>query len=79
MADVYSPPLRDIRFVFDHLVDAAGLAALPGLGHADVDTMLGLLQEFGRFCVEVLVPLNRVGDSVGARLDPDSGEVATPG
>ncbi len=29
MADVYAPPLLDIRFVLDHLVDTGALAKLP--------------------------------------------------
>jgi alkylation response protein AidB-like acyl-CoA dehydrogenase len=78
MANVFAPPLRDMRFALDHLVDARGLAELPGYEHADLETMVGLLEEFGRFCAEVLAPLNRVGDSSGSRLDPDTGEVTTP-
>jgi alkylation response protein AidB-like acyl-CoA dehydrogenase len=74
----YAPPIDDITFVFESIVDAAGLSAYPGFEHADVATMVGLLEEFGRFCVEVLVPLNRVGDTVGASYDPASGAVATP-
>src|SRR5690606_31546571 len=58
--------------------DAAGLAELPGFEHADLETMEGLLEEFGRFCVEVLAPLNRVGDEHGSRLDPATAEVTTP-
>jgi alkylation response protein AidB-like acyl-CoA dehydrogenase len=77
MADVYAPPLRDIRFTLEHLVDAAGLAKLPGYEHADVDTMVGLLEEYGRFCTQELAPLNRVGDETGARFDGDSGAVTT--
>jgi hypothetical protein len=78
MADTYSPPIRDIRFVLEHIVDAEELVALPGYEHADIETMVGLLEEFGRFCAEVLAPLNRVGDTVGSRHDPDTGEVTTP-
>jgi alkylation response protein AidB-like acyl-CoA dehydrogenase len=78
MADVYAPPVRDIRFVLEHLVDAAGLAALPGFEHADLETMIGLVEEFGRFCQAELVPLNRVGDTTGSRHDPATGAVTTP-
>ncbi len=77
MSDAYAPPLRDIRFVLDHLVDAEGLAKLPPFGHADADTMYGLLEEYARFVREVLAPLNRVGDAQGARHDPATGAVAT--
>jgi alkylation response protein AidB-like acyl-CoA dehydrogenase len=78
MADRYTPPVQDIRFALEHLAGAKQLSALPGLEHADLDTMTGLLEEFGRFCAEVLAPLNRVGDEVGSTLDPATGEVTTP-
>ena len=78
MADVYAPPLRDMRFALEHLVDAEGLAKLPGFGHADLDTMMALLEEFGRFCAQELAPLNRVGDTVGSKHDAATGAVTTP-
>ena len=78
MADTYTPPVDDIRFVLTHLVDAASLRELPGFEHADLDTMVGLVEEFGRFCVEVLAPLNRVGDVEGSRYDPTTATVSTP-
>ncbi len=73
----YRPPLNDIRFVLDHLVDLQGLSKLEAFAHADPDTVAGLLEEFGRFTAEVLAPLDRVGDTVGARHDPATGAVTT--
>lgn len=77
MAPRYEPPIADIRFALEHLVDARGLVELPGFAHADLDTMEGLLEEFGRFCAEVLAPLNRVGDVHGVCYAPATGEVTT--
>ena len=77
MAD-YRAPLRDLRFTLEHLVDLPGLSKLPAFGHADPDTVYGLLEEFGRFVTEVLAPLDRVGDTVGSRLDPATHTVTTP-
>jgi alkylation response protein AidB-like acyl-CoA dehydrogenase len=77
MVDEYRPPIRDIRFVLEHLVDAESLAKLPAFAHADLDTMMGLLEEYGRFCAQELAPLNRVGDTSGASFDPQSGDVTT--
>ncbi|MGH9184811.1 MAG: acyl-CoA dehydrogenase family protein, partial [Acidimicrobiales bacterium] len=74
----FTPPLRDIRFVLDHLVDLEGLSKLPRFAHADPDTVYGLLDEYGRFTAEVLAPLNRVGDQQGSRHDPATGAVTTP-
>jgi 3-(methylthio)propanoyl-CoA dehydrogenase len=73
----YVPPLRDIRFVLEHIVDLAGLSALEPFRHADPDVVFGVLEEGGRFMAEVLAPLNRVGDVEGSQLD-QSGNVVTP-
>jgi len=74
----YEAPLSDIRFALEHLVDLAGLSKRPGFEHADPDTVFGLLDEFGRFVGEVLAPLDRIGDTVGSKFDPDTHEVTTP-
>ena len=74
----YVPPLRDIRFTLEHLVDLAGLSKLPAFAHADPETVYSLLEEYGRFVAEVIGPLDHVGDSVGSVRDAASGSVATP-
>ena len=74
----YAPPLRDIRFTLEHLVDLAGLSKLPAFAHADPETVYSLLEEYGRFVAEVIGPLDHVGDSVGSVRDAASGSVATP-
>jgi len=73
----FRPPLRDIDFVLNHVVDLANLASYDAFAHADPDTVRGVLEEAGRFAAEVLAPLNRVGDRQGSRLEPD-GTVHTP-
>ncbi len=72
----YTPPLRDISFVLDHIADIDAITALPGFEHVDRDTIDGALAEAGRFMAEVFAPTNRVGDQVGARLV--DGHVVTP-
>jgi hypothetical protein len=74
----YSPPLRDMRFTLEHLVDLPALSKLAPFAQADVETVMGLLGEYGRFVADVLAPLDRVGDTVGARRDPATGGVTTP-
>jgi alkylation response protein AidB-like acyl-CoA dehydrogenase len=74
----YRPPLADMRFVLEHVVDLPELATLPDLEEADVETTMGILEEYGRFMTDVVAPLDRVGDTQGARLDPATGEVTTP-
>ena len=73
----YVPPLRDIRFVLEQLVDLDGLFKLGAYAHADPDTVLGVIEESGRFMADVVGPLNRVGDTAGSTLDGD-GNVTTP-
>jgi alkylation response protein AidB-like acyl-CoA dehydrogenase len=73
----YSAPLDDMRFVLDHVVDLAGLAALPGYEHADPETVFGVLEESGRFFAQEFGPLNRVGDTEHSRRNGD-GSVTTP-
>src|SRR5271166_7002503 len=76
MAD-YVPPLRDIRFVLEQLIDLDGLSKLEVFGHADPDTVLGVIEESGQFMADVVGPLNRIGDTVGVTLGGD-GQVTTP-
>jgi alkylation response protein AidB-like acyl-CoA dehydrogenase len=76
MAD-YVPPLRDIRFVLEQLVDLPGLSKLEAFDHADPGTVFGVIEESGRFMADVLGPLNQVGDTAGSTVDRD-GKVTTP-
>jgi alkylation response protein AidB-like acyl-CoA dehydrogenase len=73
----YTAPLTDIRFVLRHVTDIDKVAALPGYEHADVDTVMGLAAEAGRFYAEQFAPLNRVGDVEHSRRNAD-GSVSTP-
>jgi 3-(methylsulfanyl)propanoyl-CoA dehydrogenase len=73
----YIPPLRDIRFVLEQLVDLDGLSKLETYAHADPDTVLGVIEESGQFMAELIGPLNTVGDTEGSTLDSD-GNVTTP-
>ncbi|MEJ7582922.1 MAG: acyl-CoA dehydrogenase [Acidimicrobiales bacterium] len=72
----YSPPLDDIRFVLGHLVGLEALSKLEPYGHADPETVYGVLEEFGRLMHDVWSPTNLAGDVEGSRLDADG--VHTP-
>ena len=52
----YEPPLDDIRFLLEQVVDLEGLSKLEPYGHADPDTVSGVLSEFGRLMSEVWAP-----------------------
>jgi alkylation response protein AidB-like acyl-CoA dehydrogenase len=77
MSAPYAPPLADMRFVLENLVDLAALSQLPGYEHADPDMVFGVLEESGRFFAQEYAPLNRVGDTQHSRRNED-GSVTTP-
>lgn len=73
----YHPPLRDMEFVLNDLLDApARLARLPAHRGLDAELMQQVLQEAGRFAAGVLAPLNASGDREGCRFA--DGAVQTP-
>ncbi len=61
----YTPPVRDTRFILDHVLKIGDHAALPGFANATPDTVEAVLEEGGRFVAEVLFPLNQSGDQEG--------------
>ncbi len=73
--DTYTPPLRDIRFVLEHVTPLGELTATEAFTHADPELVTGLLEEAGRFAATAIAPTNRVGDAEGASLV--DGEVQT--
>jgi alkylation response protein AidB-like acyl-CoA dehydrogenase len=74
----YTPPLRELRFVLHELLDVGSeLARLPAHQHTGTDLIDAVIEQAGRFCAEVLHPLNRSGDEEGCQLLPD-GTVRTP-
>jgi len=75
----YTPPLRDMQFVMNEVVDVPGvLKSLPTHAELDADTITAVLEEGGKFASEVLMPLNQVGDKQGCQLDNKTHEVTTP-
>ncbi|MCP3998295.1 MAG: acyl-CoA dehydrogenase [bacterium] len=73
----YRPPLRDIRFALENIVDLEELAALPGFEHVEADDVLDALGEAGRFLADVVAPTNTIGDTEGISLNED-GSVTVP-
>lgn len=73
---IYQAPLRDIRFVLDELLVEERAEPLPGDEELTPDLVAAVLEEAGRFCEEVLHPLNQSGDEQGCTLD--NGVVRTP-
>jgi alkylation response protein AidB-like acyl-CoA dehydrogenase len=74
----YIPPLRDMQFVLYELLDSAStLARLPPHAETGRELIDQVLEEGGRFCSEVVFPLNRSGDEEGCTYLGD-GSVRTP-
>ncbi len=63
----YAPPVRDVRFILDNLLDV----------EVDGELVEAILDESARFAAEVIAPLNRVGDQQGCTRHAD-GSVTTP-
>ncbi len=76
---IYTPPLRDQQFVVHELLDATtALKAMPRYKDIDADTINQVIEEAGKFCAEVLLPINRSGDEEGCTYDAATHEVKTP-
>jgi alkylation response protein AidB-like acyl-CoA dehydrogenase len=75
----YKAPLRDQQFVLHEVLGAVdALRAMPRYAELDVDTVNHVVEEAARFCEEILMPTNQVGDRVGCTYDPETRSVKTP-
>jgi len=74
----YAAPLRDMQFVLHELLNVeAELKRMPKHAELDADTINQVLEEAGKFCSEVVFPLNQSGDREGCTYEGD-GVVKTP-
>jgi len=79
MPAIYNPPLRDYRFVMHELLDVtASLNAIPAFADVDADTIDQVLEEAGKFCAQVLLPINLSGDQEGCTFDAATHSVTAP-
>ncbi len=73
----YAPPIDEIDFLLRRVLDFDGeMAALPDFSDINSDLAVDILTEGGKFCSQVLEPLNAVGDKHGCSLK--DGFVKTP-
>jgi acyl-CoA dehydrogenase len=73
----YKAPVDDVMFLLNDVFHVERYNNLPGFSEATPDLMQAVLAEAGKFCEDVLTPLNRIGDKEGCRRH-DDGSVTTP-
>ena len=73
----YRAPIDDVLFLLTDVFHVERYNNLPGFADASPDVIEAILQEAAKFCEEVLLPLNRIGDQEGCTRHPD-GSVTTP-
>ncbi len=73
----YKAPVEDMMFLLRDVFSADKIfAELPEQKENDLETIESILEESGKFCSEILYPLNATGDIEGCRLE--NGVVHTP-
>lgn len=73
---IYNAPVDDFRFVLETL-GYGDVQKLPGYEDYDIETVHSLLTQAAAFFRDVALPLNRVGDKHGVKLDPETHAVTT--
>ena len=64
----YTAPVDDLQFVLHNVLGIAG-SDVPGYEEMDRETTGAILEEAGKLAMEVLQPLNSVGDEQGCTLE----------
>ena len=62
---VYKAPVEDVMFLLNDVFHVERYANLPGFADASPDLVEAILGEAGKFCEDVLTPLNKTGDAQG--------------
>ncbi|HWA03807.1 MAG TPA: acyl-CoA dehydrogenase C-terminal domain-containing protein [Rhizomicrobium sp.] len=73
---IYRAPIDEYKFVLNELLEIDTHRDLPDFGELTPDLIDDILVNAGKFCEEVLQPLNQSGDEEGAHFE--NGVVRTP-
>ena len=75
---IYNPPLRDMKFVMHEVLKVEEIyKSMENFKDIDAATIDQIMEEAGKFCAEVIFPINQSGDREGCTRHPD-GSVTTP-
>ena len=74
----YTPPVAEQRYLLRHVVKFDELVGQSGYADATPDLVDAILEGAGQFAAGEFAPLNRVGDTVGAKWSP-GGVTMPPG
>ena len=74
---IYKAPTGDARFLINEVLRLQDYAALPGFAGATPDMVEAVVEQAGKFCSEVLAPINLAGDQEGCTRHAD-GSVSAP-
>ena len=73
---IYRAPVDEYKFVLNELLEIDKQRDLPDFGELTPDLLDDILTNAGKFCEEVLQPINQSGDEEGAHFE--NGVVRTP-
>ena len=73
---IYRAPVEDYRFLIHEFLEAEKQRDLPGFEDLSPDLIDDILANAGKFCEEVLQPINQSGDEEGCHFE--NGVVRTP-
>ena len=68
---IYKAPVNDVLFLLHDVFHIERYNNVPGFADASPDIIEAILAEAAKFCEQVLLPLNRVGDTEGCRRNDD--------
>src|ERR1700744_6245732 len=73
---IYRAPVEDYRFLLNEVLELEKHRDLPGFAELSPELVDDILSNAGKFCEEVLQPLNQPGDEEGCHFE--NGLVTTP-
>ncbi len=74
----YKAPLADLRFVLHEVLGVDREFTALGYDEVTPDIVDAVLEEAARFTETALAPINAIGDEVGCKFDPATGDVVAP-